>query len=93
MSTRIRYSSTSDHILRSTRGFTIGEVTHFVFLNLDALTFSIGDPVSGVVLAEGKGVSESNLKLKAKRALTSLGVSFDSESRAKRTASEEAVAS
>jgi hypothetical protein len=83
MSTRIRYvPSEVPSVLVSARVFPVGENRELrVSLNTADLTFSVFDAKVNYVLTTGKGVSLSNLKLKAKKALEGFGVSFSDEKR------------
>jgi hypothetical protein len=60
-----------------------------VHLNSTTATFEITDlNCSNQVIAGGQGVSMANLKIKAKKALESLGIVFEDEKRIKKNVVE-----
>jgi len=81
MSNRIRYSKTANSTLVSVRSFLANGNNYKVELHPDRMMFYV--TVGGEVVEQGTGVSLANLKIKAKKALTDLGVSFDKETRDK----------
>lgn len=83
MSTRIRYSKDHSGLLVSTRGFTVGDNTYRVSLNETELNFRIYNAVTFETATSGTATNLSSLKISAKKALASLGVSFENETRAR----------
>lgn len=84
MNTRIRYEKTEvPGQLVSVRAYAGSEAEYRVYLHLDHNRFEVVNAQSGQVMAEGTGASSANTKLKAKRALVGLGVSFGEETRNK----------
>jgi Ethanolamine utilization protein EutJ (predicted chaperonin) len=80
---RIRYMDTNNGVLKSVRNFTTntGQEVN-VQLDTAAMQCSVLDAVSGVVVATASGTTNlAVLKIKAKTALASLGVSFENEIR------------
>lgn len=84
MSKRIRYfneRTDTNSLLVSAKTFNVGSVEYKVFLNTIDMTFDVKNAVTGEVASHGTGKSESNLKLKAKKALVVLGYVFEGETR------------
>lgn len=86
MSNRIRYVSErpdSNLTLVSLRAFNANGVDYKVRLHSADLAYEVVDATTQAVVEAGGGVSLSNLKIKAKKALAKLGVTFAEEKRVK----------
>lgn len=91
MSKRIRYVSQrtdTNNTLVSQRIFKAGEVEYRVFLYPLDGRYEVKNAVSEEVVLSGPGSSENVLKIRAKKALTTLGVTFDAEERVRNSESE-----
>lgn len=84
MSQRIRYinlRSDSNNILVSQRVFSYNGIDYRVYLHpMDGL-FEVKNEATGELLISGTGSSESSIKIKAKKALASIGILFENETR------------
>lgn len=81
MSQRIRYTNLTDNTIQSARTYISGEGINLrVLIDTKDLEFIILNDKS-IVQAQGKGSYLHEVKLKAKDALLSLGVSFSEELR------------
>lgn len=84
MSTRIRYSKTAETgILQSVKIYTHEKngARFKVRLDENQKLFQVIEDTSGVIEAEGAAVNMHQVKIKAKKALERLGISFGSEAR------------
>lgn len=82
MAKRIRYEKTNiPNILASVRTYNTGHAEYRVLLNLNEKKYKIVELPHKNIAAEGEAVSLAMLKIRAKRALTQLGYSFDEEGR------------
>lgn len=87
MNTRIRYEKTATPgELVSVRTFAVEGNEFRVCLNCESNKFEILLLPSNQVVSEGTGASFANTKLKAKKALTVIGVDFQNEVRTKQLA-------
>lgn len=88
MSSRIRYmagSSDTNYSFMSQRVFSVGGMEYRVFLYPAEEQFVVADATTGDSVVSGKGGSMLSLKRKAKKALETLGVTFEEENRTKST--------
>lgn len=82
MSNRIRYEKTHEPgKLVSVRSYRAQHHQYQVLLDETSNSFKIIALPSKFVVAEGGGHSPANTRIKAKRALTNLGVTFEEEKR------------
>ena len=87
--TRIRYKSArsdTNAYFVSTQSFEGTEGSYEVHLNTIDMNFQILHAGTENIAASGSGTSMASIKSKAKKALSSLGVSFSSETRVKGSA-------
>jgi hypothetical protein len=85
MSQRIRYvQSYPEYLFKSVRNFVgVNGHTYTVTINTRTNKFEIYDNEGSCNAIEGEGTNLNNIKLKAKKALLSLGVEFEEETRTK----------
>lgn len=86
--TRIRYSKTNqDGLLQSVQKFQhpTNGARYKVMLNLTESQWLIIDDVTDIPVATGHHKDQHKMKLAAKKALTGLGVAFQTEARKERS--------
>jgi hypothetical protein len=80
-SRRIRYTEVNDSTLQSVRTYhTDSGINLRIMINLTSLEYLLLDDKNGIV-KQGKGLYLHDTKIKAKKALSDLGVSFMEENR------------
>ena len=81
---RVRYIKTENSNIKvSSNVFSVDNRSYRVRLNLENMTFSIGDLVKDVEAIHGEASTTHKLKIKVKKELERLGVIFDDEKRKK----------
>lgn len=89
MKTRIKYDKIGNELYSKER-YKLRGSEYSIGIDLDLMTFCIvkQDGNSGVSVSEGKAGSVNQLKIKAKKALTELGVRFKIERRTSKEVEE-----